>query len=78
MAFDRLPLSACYGITMAIYALSLALNLLMTRTPSYREVRFKDSTGEFFRNIGELFSQKRLARRCSSGTALSAGFVARP
>jgi LPLT family lysophospholipid transporter-like MFS transporter len=69
MAFDRLPLSACYGITMAIYALSLGLNLLMTRTPSYREVHFKGSTLEFFRNVRELFLQKRLAR-VLIGTAL--------
>ena len=69
MAFDRLTLSACYSITMAIYALSLALNLVMTRTPSYGEVRFAGSTGAFFRNVGNLFSQKRLAR-VLVGTAL--------
>ncbi len=69
IAFDRLPLSVCYSITMAIYTLSLALNLFMTRTPAYREVRFKGSVGEFFRNLGELFSQKRLAR-VLCGTAL--------
>ncbi len=69
MAFDRLTLSACYSITMAIYALSLALNLLMTRTPFYREVRFAGSSGEFFHNVKNLFSQKRLAR-VLVGTAL--------
>ncbi|HEX4122479.1 MAG TPA: MFS transporter [Verrucomicrobiae bacterium] len=69
MAFDRLPISVCYSITLAIYALSLGLNLLMSRTPSYREVRFKGSVTEFFLNVGELFSQKRLAR-ILVGTAL--------
>jgi LPLT family lysophospholipid transporter-like MFS transporter len=69
MAFDRLPISVCYSITLAIYAASLGLNLLMSRTPSYREVKFKGSVGEFFQNLGELFSQKRLAR-ILVGTAL--------
>jgi LPLT family lysophospholipid transporter-like MFS transporter len=69
MAFDRLPISVCYSITLAIYALSLGLNLLMSRTPSYREVRFKGSVTEFFLNVGDLFSQKRLAR-ILVGTAL--------
>jgi MFS transporter, LPLT family, lysophospholipid transporter len=69
MAFDKLPLSLCYSITLAIYGLSLALNLFMTRTPSYREVRFKSSVGEFFRNLRDLFSNKRLAR-ILVGTAL--------
>jgi LPLT family lysophospholipid transporter-like MFS transporter len=69
MAFDKLPLSLCYSITLAIYALSLALNLFMTRTPSYREVRFKSSVGEFFRNLRDLFSNRRLAR-ILVGTAL--------
>jgi LPLT family lysophospholipid transporter-like MFS transporter len=69
MAFDRLPLAACYSITMAIYALSLALNVFMSRTPSYREVRFKGSVGQFFRNVADLFSQRRLAR-VLGGTAL--------
>ncbi|HEY3855560.1 MAG TPA: MFS transporter [Verrucomicrobiae bacterium] len=69
MAFDRLALSTCYAITMAIYALSLALNLVMTRTPFYREVQFAGISGEFFHNVGQLFSQKRLAR-ILVGTAL--------
>jgi LPLT family lysophospholipid transporter-like MFS transporter len=69
MAFDRLPLAMCYLMTIAIYALSLGLNLLMSRTPSYPEVRFKGSVRQFFRNLGDLFSQKRLAR-VLCGTAL--------
>ncbi len=69
MAFDRFPLSVCYSITISIYALSLGVNLLMTRTPSYREVRFKGSVAQFFHNLRELFSQKRLAR-VLGGTAL--------
>jgi LPLT family lysophospholipid transporter-like MFS transporter len=69
MAFDKLPLSVCYSITLAIYALSLGLNLFMSRTPSYREVRFKGSVGQFFSNLGDLFSQRRLGR-ILVGTAL--------
>jgi LPLT family lysophospholipid transporter-like MFS transporter len=69
MAFDRLPLAVCYLMTIVIYALSLGLNLLMTRTPSYREVLFKGSIGQFYRNVGDLISQKRLAR-VIAGTAL--------
>jgi MFS transporter, LPLT family, lysophospholipid transporter len=62
IAFDHLSLSACYAITVGIYALSLVFNLLMSRTPSYRGVRFRDSIGGFFHNLRELVSQKRLAR----------------
>jgi MFS transporter, LPLT family, lysophospholipid transporter len=69
IAYDRLSISVCYSITIAIYALSLGLNALMTRTPSYPEVQFKGSVGQFFQNIVELFSQKRLAR-VLAGTAL--------
>jgi LPLT family lysophospholipid transporter-like MFS transporter len=68
-AFDKLPLSACYAIIIGVYALSLGLNLLMTRTPSYREVRLKASVPEFFRNLADLFRQRRLAR-VLMGTAL--------
>jgi LPLT family lysophospholipid transporter-like MFS transporter len=69
IAFDKLPLPACYGITVLLYGLSLGLNLFMSRTPSYREVRFKGSVGQFFVNLAELFSHKRLAR-ILMGTAM--------
>jgi LPLT family lysophospholipid transporter-like MFS transporter len=68
-AFDNLPLRICYWITIAVYGLSFGLNLLMSRTPLYREVKFKDSVGAFFRNLAALFSQRRLAR-VLVGTAL--------
>jgi LPLT family lysophospholipid transporter-like MFS transporter len=68
-AFDHLPLQICYLITIAVYAFSLGLNLLMSRTPSYREVKFKNNIGAFFRNLAALFSHKRLAR-VLVGTAL--------
>jgi LPLT family lysophospholipid transporter-like MFS transporter len=68
-AFDKLPLQVCYWITIAVYGFSLGLNLLMTRTPFYREVEFKRSVGAFFGNLAALFSQKRLAR-VLMGTAL--------
>ncbi|HWD20981.1 MAG TPA: MFS transporter [Verrucomicrobiae bacterium] len=69
LAFDRFPLGVCYLIVVATYALSLVLNFAMTRTPSYPEVRLRHSVSEFFINLRELFSQKRLAR-ILFGTAL--------
>jgi LPLT family lysophospholipid transporter-like MFS transporter len=68
-AFGRYSLRWCYLLTIGVYGLSLALNLLMSRTPSYREVRLRGSIREFFSNLAELFSQKRLAR-ILVGTAL--------
>jgi len=61
-AFDKLPLPACYAIALGIFALSLVLNLFIAKTPSYPEVRFRDSLSGFFHNLRDLFSQKRLAR----------------
>jgi LPLT family lysophospholipid transporter-like MFS transporter len=69
IAFDQLPLRVCYIITLAVYALSLGMNSLMSRTPSYRDVKYKGSAGAFFHNVGELLRQKRLAR-VLLGTAL--------
>jgi MFS transporter, LPLT family, lysophospholipid transporter len=68
-AFDKLPLRLCYWITIAVYGLSSALIPLMSRTPSYREVKLKNSVGHFFRTLSDLVSQKRLAR-VLMGTAL--------
>jgi LPLT family lysophospholipid transporter-like MFS transporter len=67
--FGQYPLHLCYLMTLGIYGLSLVLNLFMSRTPSYREVRLRGSIGQFFSNLAELFSQKRLAR-ILVGTAL--------
>ncbi|MGD0812202.1 MAG: MFS transporter [Verrucomicrobiota bacterium] len=69
VAFGQFPLRWCYLMTIGVYGLSLVLNLLMSRTPSYREVRLRGSFREFFSNLAELFSQKRLAR-ILVGTAL--------
>lgn len=68
-AYDHLPLPACYAIVLGVYAFSVSLNLCMSRTPSYRDVRFRGSTAQFFANVADLFSQKRLAR-ILIGTAL--------
>jgi len=68
-AFDTLPLRTCYWITIAVYGLSSGLIPFMSRTPSYREVKFKNTAGHFFRNMADLVSQKRLAR-VLLGTAL--------
>src|SRR5271154_4651652 len=62
IAFDNLPLRICYWITIAVYAFSLGLNLLMSRTPSYCEANFAGSAQAFMRNLRDLVSQKRLAR----------------
>jgi len=69
IAFDKLPLAACYAITVMLYGLSLVFNLFMTRTPSYPDVRYQESAQEFFHNLRQLFSQKRLAR-VLCGTAM--------
>jgi len=62
LSFDHASLTTCYVLVAGIYAFSLALSLFMSHTPSYPEVRLRESVSEFFRNAGELFSQKRLAR----------------
>jgi LPLT family lysophospholipid transporter-like MFS transporter len=69
LAFDHMSLVTCYLLVAGIYALSLALNLFMSQTPSYPEVRMRDSVSGFFHNAGELFSQRRLAR-ILMGTAM--------
>jgi LPLT family lysophospholipid transporter-like MFS transporter len=68
-AFGGYPLRLCYLMAVGVYGLSLVLNLLMSRTPSYREVRLRGSVRQFFSNLADLFSQKRLAR-ILVGTAL--------
>ena len=68
-AFGKYPLPFCYLMTVAVYGLSLLFNLLMSRTPSYRDVKLRGSIGEFFHNLAELMSNRRLAR-ILAGTAL--------
>ena len=51
VAFDKLSLRVCYVITIAVYGLSLGLNLLMSRTPFYQDVKWNDSAQAFFRNL---------------------------
>lgn len=60
--FDHLPLLTCYLAVMGIYAASMALNFLMSPTPSYPEVHLRGSTGEFFKNAKDLLHSRRLAR----------------
>ncbi len=66
---DRLPVSACYGVLLGIFASSLALNLFMTRTPSNPNVHLAASVGEFFRHFGGLLRAPRLGK-VLVGTAL--------
>jgi MFS transporter, LPLT family, lysophospholipid transporter len=68
-AFDNYPPRFCYLLVIGVYGLSLVLNFLMSRTPNYREVRLRGSFRQFFSNLADLFSQKRLAR-ILFGTAL--------
>lgn len=68
-AFSKFSLPVCYQIVLAIYAASLALNLFMSRTPSFPDVRLGRSFTEFFSNLSELFSRRRIAR-ILAGTAL--------
>jgi LPLT family lysophospholipid transporter-like MFS transporter len=68
-AFGGYSLRFCYLLVIGVYGLSLVLNLLMSRTPSHREVRLRGSIRQFFSNLAGLFSQKRLAR-ILVGTAL--------
>lgn len=69
LAFTHWTLAVCYALVIGNYAASLALNVAMSRTPSYRDVQLRRSVREFFANLGELFAQKRLAR-ILAGTAL--------
>jgi MFS transporter, LPLT family, lysophospholipid transporter len=69
LAFDDFSLGTGYLLALGIYGVSLALNLFMSRTPSYPEVRFRGSVGQFFSNFTDLFTQRRLAR-ILVGTAL--------
>lgn len=66
---DNLPALSCYGVLLAVYGLSFALNLFMTRTPSDESVRLQRSIGEFFGHFAALMRSARLGR-ILLGTAL--------
>jgi LPLT family lysophospholipid transporter-like MFS transporter len=59
---DKLPLGTCYGVLIGIYAVSLGLNLFMSKTPCDTRIRLQNSTREFFANFGALLRSARLAR----------------
>jgi LPLT family lysophospholipid transporter-like MFS transporter len=59
---DRLPVLPCYCILVAVFAASLGLNLLMSRTPAHLHVRLRASADEFFSNLGDLLASPRLFR----------------
>lgn len=59
---DQLPVLACYGVLLGIYAASLGLNLLMAPTPRHPEVRWRRSVDAFFGNLGQLLGHPRLFR----------------
>jgi LPLT family lysophospholipid transporter-like MFS transporter len=60
---------APHGIVVAIYAASLALNALMSRTPHNADVQLARSAGEFFGHLRDLLTVPRL-RLMLMGTAL--------
>lgn len=59
---DHLPVLACYGILLGLYAASFALNLLMTPTAGHAGVSLRQSVDEFFGNFGSLLESPRLFR----------------
>lgn len=59
---DRLPVLACYGVLLALYAASLGLNLLMARSPSHQGLQWRESVDAFFANFGRLLESPRLFR----------------
>ncbi|MBN9689767.1 MAG: MFS transporter [Verrucomicrobia bacterium] len=48
---DRLPVGVCYGILLVIFAVSMALNAFMERTPSDHTVRLRTSISEFSEHL---------------------------
>ena len=68
-AFGRFPLGICSFMCIGVYGLSLVLSLLMSHTPAYPEVPLRGSLRQFFSNMVDLSSQKRLTR-ILIGTAL--------
>ena len=59
---DVLPPLSCYGIQIGIYVVSMALNLVMTRTPCDTSVRLGTSLQEFFGHFATLLHAPRLGR----------------
>lgn len=55
-------LPICYGVTAGLYALALACNTLMTRTPHDGDVVFKHSVADFGSRLSRLIKHPRLAR----------------
>ncbi|MEQ2007050.1 MAG: MFS transporter [Limisphaerales bacterium] len=66
---DQLPVGICYVALAGIFIASLALNLVMDRTPSDAAVRLSASVGEFFVHLRSLFAGPRLGK-VLVGTAL--------
>lgn len=66
---DQLPVGICYVALAGIFIASLALNLIMDRTPSDTAVRLSASVGEFFNHLRSLFAGPRLGK-VLIGTAL--------
>lgn len=73
---DTMPVLACYGILLCIFAASLMLNVTMDRTPKHPQIRFSMSVDEFFGNLGDLLTSPRLFRvLCGTGLFWFCGAV---
>jgi len=59
---DRLPVLACYGILVAVFGISLLLNLCMSGTPAHPGVQLRATVDEFFGNFADLLASPRLLR----------------
>ena len=59
---DGFPVLTCYGILLAVFGASLALNIFMTATPDNAAIRFSDSAREFTANLKMLARSPRLIR----------------
>ena len=67
---DRLPVSTCYGILLALFSASMGLNLLMVRTASNPQVRLQSGIREFTSHLGSLFRSGNRLGRILVGTTL--------
>jgi len=66
---DKLPVGACYAILLAIYGFALLMNLIMHKTPTHAEIRFRTNLGEFVSHFRTLVTHARWSR-ILCGTAL--------
>jgi LPLT family lysophospholipid transporter-like MFS transporter len=59
---DNFPLTTCYAVLLAIYALALVLNAAMTTTPSDARIQLGQTLAEFFGHLKSLLAGPRLGK----------------